>query len=142
MDQLTTGDISKMCGVAPRTTSKWIDGGLLKGTRLPTVDGKPGDRRVDKKDFLEFVEQRMPDIFISIRKELGMEPPVMAPLTPLPFAISFDGHELRILARGEDQLEVLAHFRDTLQDAINDCNWGKVAILLGSTVKGRNTVAA
>lgn len=46
----TTGQIAKICGVAPRTASMWIDKGLLKGWRIPGGQ----DRRVARADFLEF----------------------------------------------------------------------------------------
>lgn len=32
---LTTGDVAKICGVAPRTASRWIDTGEMPGYRLP-----------------------------------------------------------------------------------------------------------
>ena len=32
---LTTGDVAKICNVAPRTVSKWFDSGQLKGYRIP-----------------------------------------------------------------------------------------------------------
>lgn len=31
----TPGKIAKLCKVAPRTVTKWIDDGLLKGARIP-----------------------------------------------------------------------------------------------------------
>lgn len=53
MDVFSTGQIAKMCRVAPRTVSKWFDSGKLKGYRIPG----PGtcDRRVQKDDLLEFL---------------------------------------------------------------------------------------
>ena len=30
----TTGQVAKMCQVAPRTVSKWFDSGRLKGFRI------------------------------------------------------------------------------------------------------------
>jgi len=32
---LTTGDVAKICHVAPRTVSKWFDNGQLRGYRIP-----------------------------------------------------------------------------------------------------------
>ena len=32
---LTTGDVAKICNVAPRTVSKWFDTGQLRGYRIP-----------------------------------------------------------------------------------------------------------
>lgn len=48
---LTTGQISRICGVAPRTVSKWFDSGRLKGYRLPGST----DRRVYADDLAAFM---------------------------------------------------------------------------------------
>lgn len=48
----TTGQVAKICGVAPRTASKWIDSGALSGYRLPNSM----DRRVIRKKLVEFLE--------------------------------------------------------------------------------------
>lgn len=48
---LTTGDIALICEVAPRTVSKWIDGGVLKGKKLPMSN----DRRVERSDLIAFM---------------------------------------------------------------------------------------
>ena len=32
---LTTGEVAKICSVAPRTVSKWFDSGQLRGYRIP-----------------------------------------------------------------------------------------------------------
>ena len=48
---LTTGLIAKHCNVAPRTVSKWIDSGRLKGYRIPGSD----DRRVTREEFVRFL---------------------------------------------------------------------------------------
>src|SRR5512140_1444860 len=34
-DVLTTGEVAKICNVAPRTVSKWFDSGSLKGYKIP-----------------------------------------------------------------------------------------------------------
>src|SRR3954467_5905631 len=34
-DVLTTGEVAKICHVAPRTVSKWFDSGALHGQRIP-----------------------------------------------------------------------------------------------------------
>ena len=31
----TTGQVAKICKVAPRTVSKWFDSGRLRGYRIP-----------------------------------------------------------------------------------------------------------
>lgn len=50
---LTTGDIARICKVAPRTVSKWIDKGTLRGYRLPDSQ----DRRVTRADLDEFMNK-------------------------------------------------------------------------------------
>lgn len=54
---LTTGEVAKICKVAPRTVSKWIDTGILSGYRLPGSK----DRRVESKNLLDFMKRnKMP----------------------------------------------------------------------------------
>lgn len=55
----TTGQIGKICGVAPRTATKWFDSGLLVGYRLPSC-GRPGtrgDRRVTAAELYKFLQK-------------------------------------------------------------------------------------
>lgn len=53
----TTGQISKMCRVAPRTVAKWCDSGRLKSFRIPVSR----DRRVYETHLIEFLkEHEMP----------------------------------------------------------------------------------
>jgi two-component system response regulator RpaA len=52
---LTTGAIARLCNVAPRTVSKWIDSGELKGHRLPGCQ----DRRVTREDLIAFMSERL-----------------------------------------------------------------------------------
>ncbi len=48
----TTGQISKFCGVAPRTVSKWFDSGALKGYRIPNSQ----DRRIPRPCLIQFLK--------------------------------------------------------------------------------------
>ncbi len=48
---LTTGDVAKICNVAPRTVSKWFDSGQLKGYRIPGSK----DRRIPVDELLHFM---------------------------------------------------------------------------------------
>ena len=48
----TTGQAARICDVAPRTVSKWVDTGILKGYRLPGSK----DRRVPRDVLLAFLE--------------------------------------------------------------------------------------
>lgn len=49
----TTGQIAKVCRVAARTVSKWIDSGELAGYRIPGSL----DRRVNRDDLLDFLKR-------------------------------------------------------------------------------------
>jgi CheY-like chemotaxis protein len=50
-DVLTTGDVAKICHVAPQTVSKWFDNGQLKGYRMPGSN----DRRIPVSELIGFV---------------------------------------------------------------------------------------
>ena len=58
---LTTGDVARICNVAPRTVSKWFDSGQLKGYRIPGSK----DRRIPVTELIRFMKaHNMPtDIF-------------------------------------------------------------------------------
>ena len=49
---LTTGDVAKICHVAPRTVSKWFDNGQLKGYRIPGSK----DRRIPVSELVRFMK--------------------------------------------------------------------------------------
>jgi len=49
---LTTGDVAKICNVAPRTVSKWFDSGQLKGYRIPGSK----DRRIPVSELIRFMK--------------------------------------------------------------------------------------
>lgn len=49
---LTTGDVAKICNVAPRTVSKWFDSGQLKGYRIPGSK----DRRIPVSELMRFMK--------------------------------------------------------------------------------------
>ena len=49
---LTTGDVAKICNVAPRTVSKWFDNGQLKGYRIPGSK----DRRIPVNELIRFMK--------------------------------------------------------------------------------------
>jgi excisionase family DNA binding protein len=50
-DVLTTGEVAKICNVAPRTVSKWFDSGALKGYRIPGSK----DRRIPVSELVKFM---------------------------------------------------------------------------------------
>lgn len=47
----TTGEVAKICNVAPRTVSKWFDGGHLRGYRIPGSK----DRRIPVEHLVRFM---------------------------------------------------------------------------------------
>ena len=49
---LTTGDVARICNVAPRTVSKWFDSGQLKGYRIPGSK----DRRIPLSELVRFMK--------------------------------------------------------------------------------------
>jgi len=51
-DVLTTGEVAKICNVAPRTVSKWFDSGALKGYRIPGSK----DRRIPVAELYRFMK--------------------------------------------------------------------------------------
>ena len=51
-DVLTTGEVAKLCNVAPRTVSKWFDSGQLKGYRIPGSK----DRRIPVSELYRFMK--------------------------------------------------------------------------------------
>jgi excisionase family DNA binding protein len=50
---LTTGDVARICNVAPRTVSKWFDNGQLKGYRIPGSK----DRRIPRSELTRFMRE-------------------------------------------------------------------------------------
>ncbi len=52
-DVLTTGEVAKICNVAPRTVSKWFDSGQLRGYRIPGSK----DRRIPLPSLIRFMKQ-------------------------------------------------------------------------------------
>jgi excisionase family DNA binding protein len=52
-DVLTTGEVARICSVAPRTVSKWFDSGQLHGYRIPGSK----DRRIPLSALVRFMKQ-------------------------------------------------------------------------------------
>jgi len=62
---LTTGDVAKICHVAPRTVSKWFDKGQLKGYRIPGSK----DRRIPVSELIRFMKvHNMPTEDLAVGK--------------------------------------------------------------------------
>lgn len=51
-DVLTTGQVARICNVAPRTVSKWFDSGQLRGYRIPGSK----DRRIPLQQLVRFMK--------------------------------------------------------------------------------------
>lgn len=49
----STGQVSKICKVAPRTVSKWFDSGRLRGYRIPGSL----DRRIPRENLIRFLKE-------------------------------------------------------------------------------------
>lgn len=50
---LTTGEVARICNVAPRTVSKWFDNGQLRGYRIPGSK----DRRIPMPNLVKFMQE-------------------------------------------------------------------------------------
>lgn len=78
----TTGQVAKICKVAPRTVSKWFDSGRLRGYRIPGSQ----DRRIPREHLLRFLKEHgMPlgeleaEVYHKILV-VGAEPDLLADL--------------------------------------------------------------
>ena len=52
MQVFTTGEVSRICKVAPSTVSKWFDTGQLKGYRVPGSQ----HRRIPRQNLMQFLK--------------------------------------------------------------------------------------
>src|SRR3954471_21496814 len=52
-DVLTTGEVARICKVAPRTVTKWFDAGQLRGYKIPGSK----DRRIPVTQLIRFLRQ-------------------------------------------------------------------------------------
>jgi excisionase family DNA binding protein len=49
----TTGQVARLCKVAPRTVTKWFDAGSLRGYRIPGSQ----DRRIPRENLIRFLKE-------------------------------------------------------------------------------------
>jgi excisionase family DNA binding protein len=49
----TTGQVARLCKVAPRTVTKWFDSGRLRGYRIPGSQ----DRRIPRANLIRFLKE-------------------------------------------------------------------------------------
>lgn len=62
---LTTGEVARICNVAPRTVTKWFDCGQLKGYKIPGSK----DRRIPMPELKRFLkEHNMPSPLLTVGK--------------------------------------------------------------------------
>src|SRR5438046_6291184 len=50
---VATGQVAKICQVAPRTVSRWFDSGRLRGYRIPGSQ----DRRIPREQLIRFLKE-------------------------------------------------------------------------------------
>lgn len=88
----TTGTVSKICNVAPRTVAKWFDSGLLEGYRVPGS----ADRRIPLENLRRFMgEQGFPLDDLDRRTTLSL---LLITSNPkLAAALSGDGRSAFVL---------------------------------------------
>lgn len=72
---ISTGQFAKLCGVAPRTVTKWIDKGVVKGSyTLP----ESSDRRIPLTNAVQFMRDRcLPipsELLPALSLALGLQP--------------------------------------------------------------------
>ena len=53
MKVFTTGQVAKICKVAPKTVARWFDSGRLKGYRIPGTN----DRRFTREFLIRFIKE-------------------------------------------------------------------------------------
>ena len=76
---LTTGQVAKLCSVAPRTVAKWFDSGRLGGYTLPGSQ----DRRIPYQELVKFLEAHsMTQHVDSLRTSLVSNVIVIGPEDP------------------------------------------------------------
>jgi excisionase family DNA binding protein len=69
----TTGEVARICHVAPRTVSKWFDTGKLRGYRIPGSR----DRRIPRNQLVAFMrahEIPMDGLDLGICRVLAVDP--------------------------------------------------------------------
>ncbi len=96
---LTTGEISKYCGVHFRTVIRWIERGELRAYKLP---GR-GDNRVMVPDFLDFLQRHampVPEEFQSAGRKVLIAESDDSRAASLSTSLQKLGYETEIAADG------------------------------------------
>ena len=121
---LTTGEVARLCQVAPRTVTVWCDTGRLKGYRLPprkTSSGERGDRRFHRDDVAAFMREygmRVPPDLCPCRVyAVGVSPGEC----PAGAECAATGFDLALLCARQHPRAVLVGDREGVAAAIELC---------------------
>jgi len=107
-DVLTTGEVARICRVAPRTVSKWFDTGKLRGYRIPGSR----DRRIPLQQLIAFM--RVHGIPLDGLDQGSCRILILSARPPdgLVEAVNASGHyELRVAANGFEAGMMAQQFR-------------------------------
>ena len=132
-DVLTTGEVARICRVAPRTVSKWVDTGKLRGYRIPGSR----DRRIPLTQLIAFM--RAHDIPLEGLDQGVCRIMVLSPGLPAGLAEqvnSAGGYDLQVAQNGFEAGMLAQQFRphvvvvdlpDNEQEALAVCRLIKQA---------------
>ena len=107
-DVLTTGEVARVCRVAPRTVSKWFDTGKLRGYRIPGSR----DRRIPLQQLVAFM--RAHDIPLDGLNQGACRVLVLSSSFPADVAAALDAsdrYELRQARNGFEAGMIAQEFR-------------------------------
>lgn len=105
---LTTGEVARICRVAPRTVTKWFDSGKLRGYRIPGSR----DRRIPRRQLIAFM--RAHEIPLDELDHGSCRVMVLSSSLPDGIRQALDAserHELRIAANGFEAGMIAQEFR-------------------------------
>src|SRR5205823_90621 len=95
----TTGQVAKICKVAPRTVSKWFDSGRLRGYRIPGSQ----DRRIPRKH-AEYLETVLVGLLSDEDNSSGFDRSVFNETFRKPFDVALLAERIRTLVGRRKQL--------------------------------------
>jgi excisionase family DNA binding protein len=134
----TTGQVAKVCKVAPRTVSKWFDSGRLRGYRIPGSQ----HRRIPREHLVRFVKEH--DISIAIEALEAEEAGENAILI-----INLSGQDLPKEVTDDLQLEQdgcgafkCTEVRDTFTagQLFEEQEWAVVLVILRTAAEGERLI--
>lgn len=130
-DVLTTGEVAKICNVAPRTVSKWFDSGKLRGYRIPGSK----DRRIPREQLIRFMKAH----------NMPLENIDSGGIALLAVVSDADFGEALALAVERESNYQLQHVRSAFEAGARAQEIGPSAIIVDTEVSGmsgRNAVRA